>query len=280
VTSVALPEPSRGLSVRPVSLLAAFIRRDWALAWSYRLPFFVGIAQSLVTVAFLYFLGLVVNNGVTAVGAHTTYFGFVVFGTVMVSMFSVTLTSIAVRLRTDQTTGTLEVLFTMPPSPSLLVVAGAAYQMIYSAALGIVTVGFACAIGLRLHVTAASALVGLAGIVVSLAFFAALGVGFAAYVMVFKRGETIVSLATAGLTLLGGVYYPVALLPEPLRAIAQVLPFTWSVSVIRGAFLAAQTQLLTLLELTLATAVVLPLVLFVFSLALRHARRAGTMGQY
>jgi hypothetical protein len=57
---------------------------------------------------------------------------------------------------------------------------------------------------LRFHVSVVSGLVAVAGFVASLALFVAVGVAFAAYVLVFKRGETVSSLVVGLITLLGG----------------------------------------------------------------------------
>lgn len=267
---------------RPGAALWAFLRRDWSIAWSYRLPFFIGLGQTVLTLGFLYFLGRLVGPRIVADahGLHGGYFAFAVIGASVLTMFSNTLVSVALRLRTDQTTGTLEVLFTMPPRPALTVLGSAFYQVTYAAVSAMLTVAGAVVLGMRFDVDLPSALVALAAVVASLVLFCSVGVALAAYVLVFKRGETLTTLAAAGVSLLGGVYYPVALMPRALRIIADALPFTWSVNVLRGALLGAQAPALRLGELAAAAAVMLWVSLWLFGAALRHAQRQGTLGQY
>jgi len=186
----------------------------------------------------------------------------------------------AQRLRTDQSTGTLEVLFTMPYRPSLTVLASSAYQVVYSAVTGLITLAIAVGLGLRFHLSALGGVVALVGFALSLVLFVAVGVVLAAYVLVFKRGETLTGLATTAISVIGGVYYPVSLLPHALKIVADVLPFTWVVSVLRQSLLYGQVPAARLLELVASDVIAVPVALGLFAAALRHAQRRGSLGQY
>src|ERR1039458_10126902 len=67
-----LPSPVRSetqseseeFRIRPLSLLGAFLRRDWGIAWSYRTPFFFSLIETLATLVFIYFLGRLVGHSV------------------------------------------------------------------------------------------------------------------------------------------------------------------------------------------------------------------------
>jgi len=265
----------------PILMLRAFLRRDFALALSYRLPFVVDLLQSILSVAFLYFLARVVGHRViAATGLKVSYFGFAVIGTILMAVLTVSLGSFSRRIRADQMTGTLEVLFSLPPRPWLVVLFSAVYQVVYAMITSAITLGLAFWLGLRFHATAASAFVALADFVGALAIFCALGMALAAFVMVFKRGETVTTLLIGGLSLIGGVLYPVSFLSPPLRAFADLLPFTWALQVMRAALLGAQADLLRLAEVWGVTIVLFPLAVWIFGVALTHARTKGTVGQY
>ncbi len=185
---------------RRLVLYKAFLRRDFAMAFSYRLPFVVDIFQSVLSVAFLYFLARVVGHKVLAESQlKVSYFGFAVIGTVMVAILTVNLTSFSKRVRADQLTGTLEVLFSMPVKPWLVILASASYQVIYAMISASLSIGLAFWLGLRFHVTGLSLLVGLGDFVSTMIIFAALGMALAAFVMVFKRGETLTTLLIGAL---------------------------------------------------------------------------------
>jgi ABC-type polysaccharide/polyol phosphate export permease len=69
-------------------------------------------------------------------------------------------------------------------------------------------------------------------------------------------------------------------LPVALRALSRLSPFTWSLELLRSAFLRASTEWHLLALLAVAAAVTLPLALRLFAAALRRAERAGTLAQY
>lgn len=264
------------------AVIGAFVRRDWAMARSYRLPFVLGLIQSVVSVGFLLFLSHLVGPRIDHVAGPVAggYFAYAVVGTVALSMVTATMTSVAHRLRTDQTTGTLEVLLTTPTNPVVVVVASAAYPTLYAAVLAIVQVAVAATLGFRVDLGAAPLGAMVAVGVVSLLLGTAGGLVLAAFVVVFKRGETATALAGSALSLVGGVYYPVRELPGPLRSLADVLPFTWALRVVRDALLRHQAVWGEVGWLALVALVAVPAAVGCLQLALRQARRRGTLAQY
>jgi len=273
-----VPSPQR---VRARTVVAASIRRDWTIARSYRLPFALGLFQSLVSLAFVDFLGRLVGPHPGREQLPGGYFAFAVLGTVLLATFGVTLTSFAQRLRAEQTSGTLEVLLTMPAPARVAVLASGSYQLLASAVAAAGTVGLAVGLfGLRFHVTVQSALAAVAGTGAALVVFAATGLALAAFVVVFKRGETLTSMASSALMVLGGVYYPVSVLPAPLRHVASVVPFTWALDVVRASLLAGRVPLGQLAVLAVAGALALPGAMWLLGRAVDRARRTGTLGQY
>jgi ABC-2 type transport system permease protein len=265
-----------------LAVLAAFVRRDWTIAWSYRLPFVLGLGQGFATVGFLYFLSRLVGAHIdtSSGGLHGGYFAFSVLGTALLAFFSVTLTAFAQRLRSDQTAGTLEVLFTMPPRPTLSVLGSASYQLLYATIGNLLSILMAVAVGMRFSTTVDGGFLAGCAVLVSFALFCAVGIAFAAFVVVFKRGETLTAIGTSALMLVGGVYYPISLMPGPLRILAEVLPFTWALEILRSSLLSSSLLWARFGELCAATAVLVPFSLWLFTVALDRARRMGTLGQY
>jgi ABC-2 type transport system permease protein len=264
-------------------LLRAFVRRDWQVTTSYRLPFFFELVARAFELSLFFFMARFVDRAGLSESAVLggDYFGFVVFGIVLMGFVGTSVTSFAQRLRLEQTTGTLEALFASPAPPSVTVLGSAAYDLIEAAVYAVATVLIAVLVfGLRLHVSFESAVAGLAGVVATLAVFAALGVAVAGFIVVYKRGGAIIGFVTAGLALLGGVYYDVDVLPGPLRALSSLSPFTWSLRLLRSAFLRADAQWRLLGLLAVAAGVLLPLALRLFGAALRRAERAGSLAQY
>jgi ABC-2 type transport system permease protein len=267
-----------------MTVIAAFVRRDWALARSYKLPFAVEIFQSLVSLVMVFYLSRLVHPTLTGADASALrdgYFPFAVVGLGLLTILTVALITFASRLRTDQTTGTLEALMATPTSPSLIILASAAYELIYStvsaALLFILAIGL---FGLRFDVKPLGIPLLIVALISSVLVFAAVGVGFAAFIIVFKKGGSLLTFGGGALSLLGGVYFPVSLLPGPVAAVARALPLTQAANIFRDILLFGKVPYLATGYLALSAAVLLPVGLWIFESAIRRSRRAGTLGQY
>jgi ABC-2 type transport system permease protein len=124
-----------------------------------------------------------------------------------------------------------------------------------------------------------------AGVSLALAIvaFASIGIMAAGFTMVFKRGNPIIWLVSNLVSLLGGVYYPVASLPAWLQLISRALPITYALNAMRGALLDGATwgklapDMLALAGFCL---VLFPLSLMAFRAAVHKARVDGSLTQY
>lgn len=264
------------------SAFAAFIRRDFITAVSYRLPFVLDLFASVVQLLMFFFLGQIVDQADLSdgVGLASGYFPFVVVGLVMTRIVDTALRSFSSKMRTEQTIGTFEALIATPASLSVLVLGSAAYNLLYGMVSGVVMLALGVGFGVRFDVSLASMIGGLLGLLASLAFFAAIGVAVAAFIVVYKQGQAVLGMATSVLGLLGGAYFPVSVFPGPLRAIALVNPLKWSLDVLRAALLDGVVLWSSLAALSVAAAVLLPLALRLLRAAVDRARRDGTLAQY
>ncbi|HEX4908607.1 MAG TPA: ABC transporter permease [Actinomycetes bacterium] len=264
--------------------VAAFVRRDWAIARSYRLNLVLEVGSIAFTLGMFFFLGRLVDGAgagrMDQALAHG-YFAFAAVGQAVLRVVQVGTSSIASRLRTEQTTGTLETLLTSAAPTSLVILATGAFDLLFAVASGVVTLALAALLGMHLGATPASATaVLLVGLPAMVALFAALGVAVAAFVMVFKQGAALVGLTTSVLALLCGVFFPVGTLPRPLGSIAELLPLTWVLDVLRAGLLDGRVDWAHLGLLLGSAALLLPASLLLFQAATRVARRRGTLAQY
>ncbi|HEV2810945.1 MAG TPA: ABC transporter permease [Acidimicrobiales bacterium] len=262
--------------------LAAFIRRDWRIARSYRLQFLLEICAVPIALGMLYFLGRLVDQGsLPSDGSFSQgYFAFAAVGFAVLGMAQSALSSFSSRLRTEQTTGTFEALLSSPVSPSVVVVGSAAFDLLRATVGAGATVLVAVLFGLRLHLslgTAVSVLVGLPALV---ATFAAVGVVVASCAVVFKQVTALLGMVTTVIALLAGVYFPVDVLPGPLQVLANLLPFTWGIDVLRAGLLQGEVAGGRLGLLVGFAVVSLPLALWLFGHAVDFARRQGTLTQF
>ncbi len=113
--------------------------------------------------------------------------------------------------------------------------------------------------------------------------FSGLGIIAASFIMIFKRGDP-VTWAFAGISsLLGGVYYPITVLPKFLQRFSQLLPITYSLRAIRLALLgecSLRNLLPDILVLVIFSLVILPLSIVIFKFSVEKAKKDGTLLQY
>ena len=101
--------------------------------------------------------------------------------------------------------------------------------------------------------------------------------------MLFKRGNPLAWVLNNFEGLLGGVSFPVAVLPAWLLPVSALLPVTYAVRAFQSAVLrgAGLTEIKgDLLALAAFDIVLIPASVWLFGLAVRRARRAGTLGEY
>jgi ABC-2 type transport system permease protein len=119
--------------------------------------------------------------------------------------------------------------------------------------------------------------------VLALAAFLGLGVLGGALTMVLRRTDPISALSWLGAATLGGVFYPVSVLPGWIRPFADLLPIGPALTALRGALFeghsaAALTR--PLFTLAIFVSVVWPLAAIAFAYALRRVREDGSLAQY
>lgn len=260
----------------------AFVRRDWKTARSYRFQLVLDLAIVPLTLALFFYLNQLVDPARLPpdVDLAQGYFSYAAVGLVVLRMVQAALTSFSAKLRTEQTSGSFETLLLSPVSPSTVAMGSAAFELLRALVGGTVTLLVATGFGLRLDLGIGSAVGLLVGLPALVTTFAAVGVVVAAVAVVVKQVTALLGLVTAALGLLAGVYFPIELLPAPLRAVADVLPFTWGVDVLRAALLRGDLAAGRLALLVAFAAVSLPTSLWLFRRSVDRARRGGTLSQF
>jgi ABC-2 type transport system permease protein len=113
--------------------------------------------------------------------------------------------------------------------------------------------------------------------------FAPLGIISAAIIMVFKKGAWFQMMVNGAGFLLGGVAYPVDVLPAWASRISEYLPLTHSVRGMRETLLGGsglggiQDDLIFM---TAFAAVMMPIALWIFELSVNRTKQLGTLTQY
>lgn len=281
-TTVLPPAPGgfRG----ELAKLPAFLRRDFLIAWSYRLSFFSDAFSLAFQALLFYFIGLMVDPSKlpSFEGDPTTYLEFVAAGIALSAFVALGLGEVSTAIRDEQLQGTLESLLGTPTATGTIQLGSMVYELIYVPIrtvlfLIIITVAF----GLDLE---PSGLLPAAVIILAfIPFVWGLGIASAATVLTFKRGVGIVGLGATVLTLASGAYFPLELLPSWATDVAQFNPLTIAVDGMREAMLGTgdwsgtATAVAVLIP---ASAASLAVGAVSFRLALARERRRGTLGLY
>jgi ABC-2 type transport system permease protein len=256
----------------------AFLKLGLLTDISYRLSFAFQVVDILLGIAAFYFLARLLGEK-TPQGYAS--FPFILVGMAVNGYMTTSMVCFAQGIRGDQLMGTLKAMLATRTSPLALILLSSLYPLVRAAVdaglylLGGMLFGLSLA---QVNITAA-----LLFFLVSLIAFSSIGIFSATFTLVFKRGDPLLWLFGSLSWLLGGVFYPLEVLPPFLQRIAQLLPITHALEGMRAALLhgTAVIELLPQIEtLALFGLVGLPISLIAFSLGVRRARVTGTLSHY
>ena len=262
----------------------AFLKRDFLQAISYRFGFLLQVSSIFISTLMFFFLSRLVGHGIAGQLAPYggDYFAFVLIGIALTDYLSVSLGGFAGEIRNAQLLGTLEAMLATPTSVPAILFSSSLYSYCFTSLRVLLYLATGIALfGLKLHVGSLPAL----GAIMILTIFSFSGIGLisAAFIIVFKQGSPISWLVGTTSGLLGGVLYPVAVLPDWLQPFSSLLPVTHALEAMRQVLLNNATLASVhsqLLILAAFAALLLPLGLAVFGYGLRLAKQEGSLIHY
>jgi len=238
----------------------------------------------LFTILTFFFLGKLVDatKASSMLNVRGGYFTFVLIGIAVSNYISVASRSYADRLREAQLTGTLEAMMMTPTPVGQIVIFSTIYDFLFASMRVAVYIGIGAAF-FGLDVSNARWGWALLFLLISIIAFSSIGIISAAFIMMFKRGDPLATVLNTASFLFSGVYYPVEVLPGWLQWVSAALPMTWALRGLRAAISPTPGggNLLTeALILILFSAVLWPVSLAVFSMAVKKSRKDGTLGKF
>ena len=285
--AISRPTPNRLLAT--LAKAGAIYKRDRRIATSYDMAFIIQWLQIVVQVLGFYYMSKLFPMR----GSRFPGFAYWVIN-LGFSRFQMTaLQSFQTAIRGDQMLGTLECVLVTPTSLATVVMSPGLWGFTLTAMQVLLYVGLGMILGVDFSHT--NLLTLLVFVILTIACMSPLGVMAASTIMTFKQNAPTQFVAGSAAQLLGGVLFPVALLPLPLQWLSWLLPITHSLNGVRAAIgllpgkagMAAHGAALTdpavaadAIWLVCATAILMPLSLFIFSRAVNRARRDGTLGHY
>ncbi|HLL91447.1 MAG TPA: ABC transporter permease [Solirubrobacteraceae bacterium] len=266
-------------SIAAAHAFVAVMRRDLSIYLSYRVRLVSQLLTSVFSVTLFYYISRLVH--VSGFKSPSSYFGFVVVGISMVSvMYSCF--SIPELLRQELVAGTFDRLLLSPFGAVRSVIAMTIFPLLYSFVLAAITLGLGCVLfGLQLHWSTVP--LSVPALVLALLAFLPFGLLFAALTVLVKQGSIGTTWVIALLSIVGGLYFPVTLLPHWVRTVARLEPFTAATSVLRHLLVGSsigESPSGALVKLALFAAILVPGSIMVLAGAIRLGQRRGTIIEY
>jgi len=261
--------------------LWAFLVRDFLSDLSYRFGFVLQIVGMFFVVAVLFFSSRMINPLTPGLDGVPP-FPWLVIGAAFQLYFATALYSFSAKVRGEQVQGTLEAMLVSPTPTSVVIFSSTAWDFAWGALRLVVYLSCAVFIfGVHLQVSSPVAL----GLGIALTLLASAGIGMlsASFILYFKRGDPVNFLLTTGTTFFGNVLFPSKVLPASVQWVSDWVPMSWSLQVVRKSLLqgAGFAELSgPLIRLAVLTAVLIPLGLVGARIAIRRAKREGSLIQY
>jgi len=267
--------------IRILRKIAVFFWRDFAIARGYRAALVLETVEALFGVATFFYLSRFVESPQLErlLPAGSSYFAFALVGFAFFDYLSVALSAFDSSIEEARQNRTLEALLATQTPLGVILAGSAAYPFVALALRTCVYLGWG-ALFFGFLPQNANWLGALLVLAASILAFAGLGVLSASYQILFKRGNPAKWIVLGVSGLVGGMMYPVAVLPGPLRLLAHLIPITYSLEGMRAALLAGASWpelLRSVAALLIFAAVLIPCSFAVFSWALRRTKITGTL---
>ncbi len=260
----------------------AFVVRDFQLALSYRVEFFLRMLTILLVVTTFFFISQIFTGQASA--QYTQWrnpLAAWITGLAVLNYFMTGFSSLANAIRAEQTQGTLESVLLTPINVPTVIIASSAWDFVQATFYSFLYLFFGW-LFFNVHY-AGNFLLALLFLLLTTLVLASIGILSASFAMVFKRGDPFGVILGTGSALFSGVFFPTQLLGKGFGVVSRLLPPTYGLDGIRRVLIEGQSFSEVsepLVALLLYLVVLFPFSLWVFSRAIRRAKREGSLIQY
>jgi len=264
--------------------ILAFLKRDFWISISYKLPFLIQIIGIIFSLFIFYYVSKLVGSGQNNILDRYggSYFSFLLIGIAFSDFFLTSINSFAEEIRKGQLFGTLEAILVTPLSVPKILIYSSCYNYIFSSFRFMLYFLFG---KIFFDLTFSSINFFLVVIVFMLSLFSFWGIGMisATFVIIFKQSSPLKWLLGSSTGLLGGIFYPSDILPTYLQCFSNLLPITHSIEALRlilfkGAdFYDIKSQVIVL---SVFAVLLFSLGLYTFKIGLKIAKKNGSLLHY
>jgi ABC-2 type transport system permease protein len=257
----------------------AIVRRDAILFVSYRTQLVSQVLSPLFAIALFYYISRLLN--VKSFHSPGGYFGYVIVGLVIVEILTLSLGIMPMSARQELVSGTIERFLVSAHGPVNGILGTMLFPLCNAFLSGVLTLALAAVIfGLPLAATSFLAVpVALLGVIAFMPF----ALFLVALVLAFKQVAGASQFVVSGIAIVGGLYFPIALLPGWIRWASEAQPFTPATDLMRHLLVDTPLQhpaALELAKLVGFSAVLLPIGFMLLRASIRHGQRSGTVAEY
>lgn len=259
--------------------ILAIARRDLRVFVSYRGRIVALLIGPVVAITlFAYVAKLVPATAVS----NGSYFDYVVVGIVALDVLTGAVGHLPGAVREELLVGTFERLVTSPLGAVRSVLGMSLFPTFQAFIVSVVTVAFAT-VAFGFGVDFPGALVALPIAMLGAAAFLPFALLGAAAALAFKQAAGVSVLLVSGLSFVGGVYFPVRLLPGWIRWTSDVQPLTPALELLRHSIVDApmtMSETSAILRLAGFAVVLLPPGIYALHVSLNYGRRKATVTEY
>lgn len=257
---------------------AGIVERDLEIFFSYRWRFLTTVLTSFFSLVLFYYISRLVTVGTFS---PDEYFAFAVIGLVIMEVVGSTL-SLLMNIRAELLAGTLERIVLSPFGPSASVISMTIFPFLLAVAHAVVTLAVA-AVVFDLDIEWSTAPLALPIALLGALAFAPFALLLAASVLTFKQAAMGAGFLLTGISLVGGFFFPVELLPGWVEWTSEVQPFTPALESLRYLLVGRPMEgpfWEAVLKIALFALVLLPIAVWMLLRSIRFAQRRGTIIEY
>lgn len=263
--------------------ILAMTSATWKAASSYRVSMVLSVLGLVTAVVPLYFVADALQDTMsgTIQGEGAQYFAFVLAGMLAMTIVTQAVSSMPSSVGSAATSGTLDTLVLTPTPLPVLFAALSAYGFIWTAIRS--AFFFAGGVLLGAPIVWGHLPAGIVILILLAAAYVPFGLLMTAGQIAFRTSGPLLPAVLLASTLLGGVYYPVHVIPSWLQVLSWFVPLSYGLRAFRRLVLegAPLVSVAGDVAALIGFTVVLGAVgIAAVVLALRYARRAGTLMIY
>lgn len=295
-TSLSVSELRKVMETPDQERSPGFFRKIWIrfktrakITWSYKLYFFTRYVRVLLDVIIYAFFSFIVLPGALSKafgGVQVSYVAFSAVGIATARLINTSFRGLGRIIRREQQKGTIEAVLSTKTSFYVILLGDLLYYYLYASSFFLLAIFVGSLIKPEGFVFTFSS-ISSAIVLVILACFAHLSLALlsAAAILQFKEASPVTRAINWLQRFLGGMFFPITLLPKNVQWISNGLPLAWSLKGIRypllvGASLFHPVVMNAAIFLILFGLLVFPIGVFMFQRVYNRVRRSGTLAEY